>query len=143
MNMFVVVVTHDTGHGKSSCPVLATRSIRKAVETARGVEGLGYEFYGNETGVGVCRLEQGRSYHRDSFKWLEGGNPPPTVIFYRHHLVDYFLGFDESGRPHHHTFWKEEWLNKKIKTEVDKKRRKNWHRTKKMKTMKELEKQLK
>ncbi len=109
--MFVVVVTHSTGHGESSIPILVTKSISKAVKTARDIENFDYEFYSKETGVGVYRLEEGRSYRKKEFKWLFGKNPPPAVIFYRRILEIHSLC---SG-----LLWEEEWFDDKSQVLVD------------------------
>ncbi|MDP1629388.1 MAG: hypothetical protein Q8L57_02090 [bacterium] len=103
--MFVVMVTHNTGHGEVSYPILVTKSIRKAVGTARGIESLGYQFYNKETGVVVFRLEQGRSYPKGEFKWFENQIPSQAVIFYR------WPGEIINGRV---IRWAEDWYNKEL-----------------------------
>lgn len=115
--MFIVIATHNTGHGEASTPVLATKSIRKAVKTARGIEGLGYEFYSDEIGVGVYRLEAGHPYRKEEFKWHLGENPPPTIVFYREHCKKhdaYHLNDPIDG-----SCWKEEWFDRKLQSLAD------------------------
>jgi hypothetical protein len=108
--MFIVVVTYNSSHGEASCPVLVTKSIRKAVETARGVEKLGFQFYSKEVGAGVYRLEQGLSYPKKEFVWLEHQLPSRLVVFYC------WPAEIASGRV---TRWAEDWYDKELQAKVD------------------------
>lgn len=103
--IFAVIVTHNTGHGEASLVIELTRDIKKALEGARNAEKLGYEFYSNETGVGIVRLETERApYRKEEFKWLMGDRPPQMEVFYRRHVDN----GDAGGS------WAEEWFDTEL-----------------------------
>ncbi len=98
--LFLVSVTHNTGHGPCNDPLMITEHLETALKAARSAESWGYEFYDPmETGVGISRLEFGRLYPKE--KWKFSGNPPPDypcVVYFR----------KEDGR------WTEEWFDEAL-----------------------------
>lgn len=62
--MYLVIALHDTGHGQVESPILATESVSKALEAARMVEELGYEFYESDSYVTLYMLESEHTYSK-------------------------------------------------------------------------------
>ena len=108
--MFVVLVTHNTGHGEVTDPVQLTEDIHEAIKTARTIETFGYEFYG-DVGVEVCRIQpERRPYMKSEFIWHLGDMPPSTAVFYRGH-------YRHFGK--HSDYWKEDWFDLGLQQLVD------------------------
>lgn len=63
--MLVVTALHNTGHGDASTTVLITDNINHAVDTTRGVERLGFQFYSNDTLVSIEELHPDVVYPKD------------------------------------------------------------------------------
>lgn len=93
--MYAVVAHHNTGHGEAASFVLWTMDPLHALETARNIESLGYEFYRNYTGAIVYRVEPETIYP----KW-EG-----TAVF-----AYTFSSFDDEGKPGTRK-WSEDWIS--------------------------------
>lgn len=81
--MYVVIATHDTGHGEVSHPVLMTEDLVAAVQIAKNPEQYGYQFYGNEIGCTVYQMERGKIYSKSDFNWQGRGDPPEILVFSR------------------------------------------------------------
>ena len=100
--IYVVAALHDTDHGVRETVIQATRNPYEAVETARDAERLGYQFYGDETGVRVYFLEVDQRYHKSLFdlsnRSRQSINYP--ILFRRYKL---------NGE------WQEEWFNETMK----------------------------
>lgn len=61
--MYLVIAVHSTGHGPATSPVVITKRKTVALEAARGVEQLGYEFHDpEETYVLVSLMEEDDIY---------------------------------------------------------------------------------
>ncbi len=73
--MYLVIATHNTGHGEVSTPVLLTDDMTEAIGRARDAEVLGFRFFTNGSGVVVYKVEQGHLYD-------QLGNSP-KLIFWR------------------------------------------------------------
>jgi len=100
-SIFAVVATHNTGHGESQAVLQLTENPQEAVDTARDAEKLGYQFYGDETGVYVYYLQLGKQYRKKEFEF--SGDTAPInypVIFGRYKI---------KGE------WREEWFNETTK----------------------------
>ncbi len=69
--MYLVIALHDTGHGQVESPVLATESVSRALEAARMVEELGYEFHGSDSYVALYMLESEHTYSKMEFNLSE------------------------------------------------------------------------
>ena len=85
--LFLVLATHNTGHGEVSSPLQLTEFISAALGTARDVRKLGYEFYGDEVGVGIYQLKPGsRPYQKNEFKLSSKVAPPdfPCIVYFHH-----------------------------------------------------------
>ncbi|HAU08003.1 MAG: hypothetical protein A2568_01840 [Candidatus Yanofskybacteria bacterium RIFOXYD1_FULL_44_17] len=81
--MFIVIATHDTGHGEVSDPVLMTEDLISAVQIAKNPEQLGYQFYGNEIGCTVYKMEHEKIYSKSDFNCQGRGDPPDMLVFSR------------------------------------------------------------
>jgi hypothetical protein len=115
--MFVVLVTHNTGHGEVADVIQLTRNIKKVIKTARSVEKLGYEFYSNEVGVEVLRLKpERRPFKKYESKFSPGCWSPLILVFYRQHSKSH--QGDHSG-----DCWTEEWFDDNLKKAVDGKKK--------------------
>lgn len=100
--IYVVAALHDTDHGVRETVIQATRNPYEAVETARDVERLGYQFFGEETGVRVYFLEIGQQYNKSLFDLSNRGKQSINypILFRRYKL---------NGE------WQEEWFNETMK----------------------------
>ena len=94
--MFVVLVTHNTGHGDVTEPVQLTGNLSEAVATCRRVETMGYQFYGNEIGAGIYELGPEKRPYRKAEQ---------TMVFYRQHYRE----------PRSGSNWQEDWFDENLK----------------------------
>ncbi len=95
---YIVTVTHVvSGGGGFTSPVLFTTSLRKAVETARNPEELGYNMVHTDiNGALIYEMKQGKTYCREEL----------FVSHYRISQVVVARFYQETGTK------KEEWFNK-------------------------------
>jgi hypothetical protein len=95
---FVVVVSHNTGHGVCETLVLVTDDQKHAVEVSRSVEALGYEFLNEDAHVSVYRPKPGRVHAKAEYEFNIMGGPSQDypVLLYRRKA---------DGR------WTEEWFD--------------------------------
>lgn len=100
--IYIVAVLHDTDHGPQEAVVQVTASPYKAVETARKIEELGYQFSSDKTSVSVYSLEINKQYNKLSFRLPDDGKVPTyyPVVFRR---------YRERGE------WCEEWFSEALK----------------------------
>lgn len=102
--MFVAIAHYNTGHGEASSPIIVSDSIVSAVYAARNAEGLGYQFYEDETGVAVFQLMRERQYDKAAMCIADlPGESNATV----------FLRTRRRGE------WREEWCNARAQARYD------------------------
>ncbi len=98
MMLYIVTALHNTGHGIGQALVLATPVEKMAIETARKIEALGYQFYAKEdVGVSVYAVETNRAYSKTSFRFVDTPPLHYPVLLHRRKAED---------------VWHEEWFNK-------------------------------
>jgi len=105
--IYVVAVLRIAGYTEKrpflgETVIQVTRNPREAVETARSVEDLGYEFCPNEGGASVYCLEVGKQYDKALFDLTDGSKRPinyPVVL----------------RRYKTNTGWDEVWFNEMTK----------------------------
>ena len=100
--IYIVAALHNTDHGLAETVIQVSKSSYDAVETARRVEELGYQFYEDETGASVYRLEMDRQYNRFLFRLPQDGKVPADypIVFRR---------YKKNGA------WCEEWFSDTLK----------------------------
>ena len=110
--LYVVLVTHNTGHGDEDTVMLITRDLVQAVSVAKTAEEYGYQFYNSKGGVVVTRLVPGRVYAKCEFKWNLGSPPPRTVVF----STRFMPASEVLKKPQK---WVEEWFDKKAERQFN------------------------
>jgi hypothetical protein len=61
--LYVVTVTHGTGHGDQTSVALVTKSPEKALDLAQGIDRMAYEFHTPEDhGVKISKIKLGEVY---------------------------------------------------------------------------------
>lgn len=83
--MYVVLVTHNTGHGEETNVLLVTDDPARAHLIAVMVEKYGYEFLSSDACVTVYQPRPETTYPKEIYRFLQGDPPPPAfpVVYSR------------------------------------------------------------
>jgi hypothetical protein len=108
--MFIVLVSHSTGHGLATEPVLITADVAAVVLTARMATGplVRYSFYERDCCAVVVEMPLERSHFKGS---LQGS----SEAGYRLIIRPQFNGSFREGP----TSWSEEWIHDGFKKEYE------------------------
>lgn len=96
--MYLAIVTHDTGHGESSNVLAVSENFVSLIKAVMSVEEMGYEFYGDETGVIVYQAYPDVVYPKRVFKTNGSSFPEDSPLVF--------------ARTHTDGGWRQEWFKK-------------------------------
>jgi len=110
--LYVVTAFHTTGHGPMTSVVLVTGDAKKALDTARNVENMAYEFDDSSgNGIFISRMIPEVTYdHLPGDISRDHGNPTNSdaIVCCREWVPDYSQEHTGEGYPLH---WRERFFN--------------------------------
>lgn len=80
--MYVVLVTHNTGHGEETNVLLVTDDPARAHLSAVMAEKYGYEFLSSDACVTVYQPRPETPYPKEIYRFLQGEPPAASPVVY-------------------------------------------------------------